>query len=373
MSANFSFYCRSSKANRLGYSPIELSIIISGKRCFINLPRKEKPEVFKKQITSKQNNATREYVAVQMNVINNAITDILSNGRPLTCETLKDYLQNGGIKVYTLADLFNDYFKILDKRCTYENFKKYVLVRDEFFEFVGDKYKPLISITNSDIQAFYVQVKGQYKSSTAAGKMAKLKCVFRYALDNNKMQVNIFSNIRISKAKPNIEYLTETDVDTLLQKDFGIDRLNKVRDLFLFQCGSGLAYADMSNLRPTDIQVEGTTTYIKKCRQKTDIEYTAVLLPFAVEILKKYNYSLPVLSNQKMNAYLGEIETISRIGKRLHSHLGRKTYATYLLNHNVSISVVSKCLGHSNTNITQQVYAHLQTKTIISEIGSIVS
>lgn len=370
--ANFSFYCRTSKMNRYGYSPIELSIIIDGKRCFINLPRKEKPSVFKTLMSSKKHNEIKEYINVQISTINSAITDILASGHPLTSDILRDYLQNGGIKLYTVENLFNDFIKILDVKCEYENLMKYLKVKDDFFAYIGDKDKPLTLITNADIQGFYAHLCKQHKGSTAAAKMAKLKCFFRYALDNNKMSVNVFSNIRITKPKPTIEYLTETEVDTLINKDFGIDRLNKVKDLFVFQCGSGLAYADMAKLSPSDIQTDGSTTYIKKCRQKTDIEYTAVLLPFAIDILKKYDYKLPVLSNQKLNAYLQEVGDLCGITKRLHTHLGRKTYATYLLNRNVSISVVSKCLGHSNTNITQSVYAHLQTKTILDSVGSVL-
>lgn len=368
---NYSFYCRTSKCNRLGYAPIELSIILEGKRCFINLPRKEKPTVFRKQMYSKQTNEIKEYINVQISLINSAITDILSLGLPLTVDSLRDYLKNGGVKLYTISNLFEDFITLLDKRSTYENLLKYLVVRDEFYAFIGNKDKVLTTVTNADIQGFYSHLCSVNKASTAAGKIAKLRSIFRFAIDNNHIQVNLFSNLRVIKPKPTIEYLTENEVDTLLQKDFGIDRLNNVKDLFLFQCGSGLAYSDMAHLTPSDIQVKDNVTYIKKCRQKTDIEYTAVLLPFAIDILRKYNYHLPILSNQKMNAYLGEIGVLCGLNKKLHSHLGRKTYATYLLNHNVNISVVSKCLGHANTNITQQVYAHLQTKTILNSVQKI--
>lgn len=370
--ANFSFYCRSSKMNRYGYAPIELSIIIDGKRCFINLPRKEKPSVFKTAMASKKHNDVKEYINVQISAINSAITAIIASGHPLTAVALRDYIQNGGIKLYTLENLFEDFIKILDVKCEYENLMKYIKVKDDFITYIGDKDKPLTQITNSDIQGFYAQLCKVHKGSTAAAKIAKLKCFFRYALDNNKISVNVFSNVRVTKPKPTIEYLTESEVNTLINKDFGIERLNRVKDLFVFQCGSGLAYADMSNLSPSDIQVDGSTTYIKKTRQKTDIEYTAVLLPFAIDILKKYNYQLPVLSNQKLNAYLQEVGDLCGITKRLHTHLARKTYATYLLNKGVSISVVAKALGHANSRITESTYAAIRTDTVINSISKVI-
>lgn len=74
------------------------------------------------------------------------------------------------------------------------------------------------------------------------------------------------------------------------------------------------------------------------------------------------------MTNQKLNAYLKEIQTITGIRKTLHTHLFRKTYGTRLLNRGVRLETVSKCLGHSSTQITQQVYAKLLQETIISEV-----
>ena len=90
----------------------------------------------------------------------------------------------------------------------------------------------------------------------------------------------------------------------------------------------------------------------------------------AKDIILKYDYELPIISNQKMNAYLKEIADVCGISKNLHSHLARKTYATLLLNRGVAIEAVSKTLGHSNIRITQECYAHLLNKTIIDEVLS---
>lgn len=366
--SSYSFYCRCSKQNRYGYSPIELSILLNGKRCFINLPRKEKPSVFKRCVQSQKNNDLKEYLSTQHNAVNRAITDIVSGGHPLTAEAIRDYLKYGGVKLYTVKDMFTDFFNLLEIKCTYENLQKYMIVADEFYSFIGDKHKPLKEITRANIEAFYVHLRNAHKASTAAGKFAKLKCIFRYAQDNNKIDINLFSGIRIRKERPKIEYLTESELNTIINKRFDIERLERVRDLFVFQCASGLSYADMSNLKPSDVQTDNGTAYIKKTRQKTSIEFTAVLLDFGVDVLKKYNYQLPILSNQKLNAYLQEIGTLCKISKHLHCHLGRKTYATMLLNKGVNISVVARTLGHSNTRITESTYAALQTKTVLNEV-----
>jgi integrase len=133
-----------------------------------------------------------------------------------------------------------------------------------------------------------------------------------------------------------------------------------------------MAYADTQRLTPDDICFnEDGTCYIYKSRQKTGVKYTAVVFPEGVEVLKKYDNRLPSISNQKGNAYLKEIQTICGLTKTLHFHLFRKTYATRLLNRGVRLEVVSKCLGHSSTQITQSTYGQLLKKTIIEEVSKV--
>lgn len=107
-------------------------------------------------------------------------------------------------------------------------------------------------------------------------------------------------------------------------------------------------------------------------QRKTRTEYTAVILPYGVDILKKYNYNLNVISNQKFNVYLHIVEKAIGIKKSLHSHLARHTYLTLLLNRGVRLETVSKAAGHSNTKITQRYYAQVHKDTVIEEISKIL-
>lgn len=104
---------------------------------------------------------------------------------------------------------------------------------------------------------------------------------------------------------------------------------------------------------------------------KTGVEYTAVVFPEGVKILHKYNNQLPRITNQRYNGYLKEIQTITGIDKTLHTHLFRKTYGTRLLNRGVRLETVSKCLGHSSTQITQMAYSKLLKSTIIKEVKQV--
>lgn len=126
--ANVSFYCRYSKRNRDGLAPIELSLIINKKRCYIQLPRKEDPDVFKKAVSSKRGSDIRLYLDSVRTRVNEIETILLREGEPLTANTLKEYFQTGGYQVYTVGNLFDDYLRILKIGITFGNSRLFVIV-----------------------------------------------------------------------------------------------------------------------------------------------------------------------------------------------------------------------------------------------------
>lgn len=370
-----SFYCRESKTNRQGIAPIEMSIHIAGKRAFINLDRKEQPSMFKKSILQKKPNEVKEYLEATRRNVNTALTEIADRGLPLTTSTLRDYLRGGGFKTLSIADVWGEYTDILNKRLgktiTQTSLDKYKKVRQKFSQSI-DFSKPITAITNKDVTNFYRTLELEYTDSTAGGMMTKLKSVVQYAMDNGYLKINPFSGIRISKGKPTIEYLTENELSAIKAKEMPNMRLKKVRDLSLFQAASGLSYADLALLKKEDMKISPNGVhYITGRRAKTGVEYTSVVLPFGIEIWDEYSGNLPLLSNQRYNSYLKEIESIVGLKKGLHSHIFRKTYATMLLNRGVRMETVSKALGHSSTKITQAYYAKMQDDTITQEISSV--
>lgn len=373
--SSLQFYCRQSKATKGGLSPIETSIIINGKRVFINLPRKEYPAEFKKALAQRKDNPIKDYLYEVRNMFNKVQLEMMRNNIPLTADTLKEYFKSGGVKPYTLEDVWRDYLNIqaqrIDKTITLMSYHKYESARNTMYEYVS-KDTQLSAITPSTIQTILVGLQSKYKEGTVCSIMTKIKTVLTFAKDNGKIQINPFQNIKYGRGKQDIEYLTEDEIQRLVSKHFEIERLERVRDLAVFQIASGMAYIDTQKLKPEDIHYdEDGNCYIYKERQKTGVRYTAVVFPEGVEILKKYNYRLPSISNQKGNAFLKEIQTLCGIKKTLHFHLFRKTYGTRLLNRGVRLETVSKCLGHSNTQITQMAYSKLLKETIIKEVTSV--
>lgn len=146
------------------------------------------------------------------------------------------------------------------------------------------------------------------------------------------------------------------------------ERLGKVRDLFLFQCYSCLAYCDLAKFDVKKIEEIDGKKYYSGRRGKTKVRFTIPLLLPALDILEKYKNKLPLISNVKYNAYLKEVTAAAGIEKHLTTHWARHTGATLLLNAGVPIEVVSKVCGHSNTQITQKIYAKMLSKTIVEEV-----
>lgn len=364
------FYCRESKANKNGLAPIEASIIINGKRVFINLPRKEYPKRFKKNerdILYYCDEVRRQFGEIQ--------TEMMRNGIPLTANSIREYFRSGGVKPYTVSDLWEEYLSLLRKRIgssmTEMTYAKYESARNTFYGYI-DKEKELSGLRPSDVLGLFYDLQGKYKESSLCSIMTKIKTVMKYGRDNGRISVNLFQGIRYGKGRNEIEYLTEDEIARLTRRHFDIERLERVRDLAVFQIASGMSYIDTQKLRREDIHFEEDgTCYVYKKRQKTKVEYTAVVFPEGVEILRKYDYKLPSISNQKGNAFLKEIQTLCGIEKTLHFHLFRKTYGTRLLNRGVRLEVVSRCLGHSSTQITQQAYSRLLNKTVIDEVKKV--
>ena len=175
------------------------------------------------------------------------------------------------------------------------------------------------------------------------------------------------------------QYLSEEEIQTMLEKELHTNRLEQVRDIFIFCCFTGLAYSDVKKLSKDNLVfgIDGDK-WIKTKRTKTDTRSNIPLLPTALEIIKKYENHpeavtkgvlLPVLSNQKSNAYLKEIADLCGINKNLTTHLARHTFATTVtLSNGVPMESVSKMLGHKSLKTTQH-YAKILDRKVSDDMA----
>jgi hypothetical protein len=195
------------------------------------------------------------------------------------------------------------------------------------------------------------------------------------AKNNGWIFMDPFVNYKIRFNRVDRGYLTDQEMQTIMDKEFVSKRLEQVRDIFIFSCFTGLAYVDVKHLTTDNIRMSfDGKLWIMTHRQKTDTPVNVPLLNIPLSILKKYEGKhpngqlLPVLSNQKLNSYLKEIADLCGIKKTITFHLARHTFATTTtLSKGVPIETVSKMLGHTNIQTTQ-IYARITNDKISADM-----
>lgn len=371
---SISFYCRESKQNKQGLSPLELCININQQRLFINLPSKFNSKDFNKK---RKPNYIEELLNTYRIKVNEVVNSMMIEGLPITAQAVREWLRTGGIKSKTIQNLCEEYLEHIKIRVgtslTPAVYKKYSLVCDFLMEQLTPS-KEITTITNADCMHLYDVLKQKFLLSTSAGYMTRIKTILTFAVDNGYMKNNPSNSIKISKGNPTVSYLTSEEINrlkTLNLTDYA--KLDRIRDLLLFQASTGLAYCDLRLFDATKIIISNNVATYTQNRQKTGIEFTTVLLPNALYVLEKYNNTLPIISNQKYNRYLKELQVLAGIKTTLTTHLMRKTYAHLMLNNGVRIETVARLLGHSNSLITQKIYCRKTTDTIAQEVAQVFS
>lgn len=339
---NYSFLCRPSKIGNpvLGLAPVELCINLSGKRTYIQLPLKAKPEDFKKAMAGKGHPEIQNYMAEVRTKLTEIQTSMMAKNIPLEPRTLKEFFKNGCVdKPYTLNDLKEEYFGILKKRVgvnlselTYQRYEK---AWSDFMSF--NRLPPDLAaeaVGQSHIANYKAELYSRMGIDSAGGWLKKIKTIFKYAFEAGYIKSNPGYFVKVERKKDEkVRYLTPQELELIKTADFRLERLRRVADCFLFSCYTGLSYGDMAELVPEDFQTNNYgMVYIEKKRKKTGIRFTTVLLDDALVITKKYDYQLPVISNQKTNAFLKEIQALCGIETNLTFHTARHTAASYLIN-----------------------------------------
>ena len=375
---DINFYCRKSKADKDGFAPVELSIIINGERCYLRLQRKERPEEFKNAMESKKSNDLKGFIEKQRILINKVTEEMAFAEVELTAENLKECLKKGGVpNFYSLGQLWKD---ILDNKnaelsigdLSMDTYKKYLLAKKAFYEAnqVND-HTPAKDITVQHLHKFNTFLRSKkMMESTIHQYHVKCKTAFTLAFESGKIRGNPYAKYRMNKCeKKEIVWLTDNEMRLIRDKVFAIGRLDNVRDLFVFQCNSGLSYADLSTISRKDFQKnDSDQTFIEKRREKTGERYLSVVLKDGLDVLERHNYNLPILSNQKYNSYLKEIQDLCGIEKTLTTHIARKTYICFLFNRHIHIETIAAMVGHHAAHTTLKYYAKMDKQTVFDEL-----
>ena len=222
----------------------------------------------------------------------------------------------------------------------------------------------------------YLRTKLSMRQNSASKTVRFLKTVVLWMIRCGAIERDPFTNYRFQWKQASRDFLSEEELTSIMEKKFVTPRLEAVRDIFIFSCFTGLAYIDIANLRESDIVTMNGERWIVTSRHKTGVSCNIPLLALPQKILQKYEGKdkkgrlLPILSNQKMNAYLKEIADVCGIEKNLTCHVARHTFATLMLSLGVSMESVSRMLGHTNIKTTQ-IYARITNQKVSKDMKAI--
>jgi site-specific recombinase XerD len=394
---NILFFIKKSKVLKDGTAPIYMRVTINGKRSEVSLKRSILPNLWdtvrnKARGNSKEAKVLNEYLNSVRGQLYSHQQMMQEDGKAITSKLLTNAFLGIGEKQWTLVELFqehNDNMKrLIDKEYSPLTHQRYQAALKHIKVFCKSQYRSeeflLSEVNHQFITAFefYLKTTAKCQHNSAMKHVKALKKVILIALANDYLRKDPFANYKITVKSSERSCLTQKEIDKLIKKEFSIERVEIVRDLFVFQCYTGLSYRDLEKLSKNHIQIgiDGFKWIIMN-RTKTGSECRIPILPPAENILKKYKNNpchqiketlLPVPSNQKMNAYLKEVADLCKIDKKLHTHLARHTYATTVtLSNGVPMETVSKLLGHKKI-ATTQIYAKVLDSKISQDMAQLM-
>jgi len=236
------------------------------------------------------------------------------------------------------------------------------------------KIKFFSDITYQNIVDFdsFLKSNGVTQNSTLNKRHSTFRQYIKKAIYNDLCKKDPYFEFKMpSKKGKNPTFLELKEINKILKYEPVNEKLQYVKDLFVFQMFTGLAFIDLINFSKDYISEIDGMKVIRSCRTKTDESFISLFLPEAEKIADKYNYELPKISNQKYNDYLKLLGAGAELKKNITSHVARHTFATYLLNKGISLESTSKAMGHSSIKMTEH-YAKLLGKTVVKEMSKLL-
>lgn len=392
------FFLKKTRLLKNGEASVCMRITVNGTRVENNIRKSIDPALWSQAKETARGKSRRAcdlntYIEEARIKLYQIFCELEQQNRPVTAHLLQELFfgQEKPEEVRTLlwtmqehndqcrALVGTDYALITVRR--YESCRRYLaeLIRQRY----GKEDLPLAEVNGELVRAFafYLKTEKGCQQNTVIRYMKCLKKITNLARANDWMAKDPFLGIRFHEKEVVREFLTMDELQTIYRKEFPLERLTLVRDIFIFAAFTGLAFIDVQQLAPEHIVRDNNgNLWIRKPRQKTKNMCNIPLLDIPQEILRKYanhptcrkkGVLLPVPCNQKMNSYLKEIADICMIRKNLTTHLARHSYATSVcLANGVSLENVAKMLGHSNIKMTQH-YARVLDSSILRDMNQV--
>jgi site-specific recombinase XerD len=390
---NLLFFVKKSKIKANGTAPIYLRITIDGKPKEIASKRYIQPDKWDNKLqkvsgSSDEVKSLNLYLKSLEQQVYDAHHTLMKDKTIATASSLKTKLQGTEQRARMLVPIFQEHNDKIETLVGQEfapgTLERYKTSLKHTIEFLQWKYS-VLDIDIKDIDhafiteyEFFLRSVRKCANNTAVKYIKNFKKIVKLCISNGWLDKDPFVNYKAKIREVEREFLSQEEIQTIYEKIFVTERLNQVKDIFVFACFTGLAYIDVKQLTLSNISIgiDGGK-WIFTHREKTETASRIPLLPIPSELIQKYaehpqcineNKLLPVLSNQKMNSYLKEIADVCGIQKDLTFHIARHTFATTVtLTNGVPIESVSKMLGHTNIKTTQH-YAKILDKKVSEDM-----
>ena len=392
------FFINRAKRKVNGECPVYLKININGQKLSIQLKRHVLPEQWDGE-TSRMRGRSGE-ARVFNDYLDSVRFDALKKYNELitlhdqvTVKLLRDAILGvDTARARMLLEVWEEHVqslhKLVGKDNSYTTYQKARTCMSHFRDYLTKVYRVAdVSVKQLDphmVDGFLLFLKTDKGCghNTAIKFMQKFKHVTALCIRNGWLSRNPFAGIRLNLKEVDRPYLSEEELQRVINYHSPMERLNRVRDFFLFACYTGLAYADVKKLKRSEIETDGEDYWIRTRRQKTGARANIPLLRVPMTIINRYaamdklgpdDPIVPIISNQKMNSYLKEIADACGISKQLSFHIARHTFATTVtLTNGVPIETVSKMLGHKDLKSTQH-YARIVDKKVGDDMATLAA
>jgi integrase len=303
----------------------------------------------------------------------------------VTAEMVRNAYQGIGNEYETLLAAFDkfiaDFGKRVGKDRSVGTYRKYRRVRNHIANFIASHYKrkdmAMKELTEDFIRQFdiYLRTVVGIKQITIWMYMIALKTIVTRAHSNGYLNRNPFAMYHIVREVSERHFLTEEELHTIINHPLSNPSLVTIRDIFVFDCLTGISYADTKNITTDNLENINGSWWIVSKRQKTKVPFRVKLLDSAYRIIERYepvregNRLLNLCNNTSANRKLRQIVRECGINKRITWHCSRHSFATLALTKGMPIETVSKILGHTNI-ITTQIYAKITAEKLEHDMSA---
>ena len=373
---------RKKQIKKYGTGTLEVRLTVARRAYYISTGVRVRDKEWKagRIVNRADADTLNERLAIIYEIVDREANRCIKVGQPINVDAIKKKIWNEKEAISnepSFLDWLDHQTEILNLSAG--TIKHYVTLHTRLTEY--GKIKKWGDLTTENISEFDAWLHkrklstGEAITDAAVYKYHKcLKAILNRAVTFDKIDRNPYNRLKFKRGESeNIEYLTEDEMKAIVNlKVPEGTQIETARDLFVFQMYTGLSYSDTQAFDFSQYKkVKGKWINTGE-RIKTGVAYVSSLLPPAVAVLEKYGWQVPKIDNADYNHLLKVIGTMADIPTKMHTHLARHTFATYMLRQGVKVENLQRMLGHKNIRQTMR-YAKVLAESVHEDFDMVAA